>query len=83
MPGVAVVFSPLDLGAQSQVSADGHATFAFIGVNGNEDERLALAPQLEAVARKMTGEQLEVYVTGYSPVTAELAEQAGTYCRSN
>jgi RND superfamily putative drug exporter len=75
LPQVAAVFSPTDPEAQGQISSDGHSAFALIGINGNDDQRLALASRLEEAARRASTGQVEMYITGYSPISADLADQ--------
>ena len=74
-PGVASVLGPTDPGAQGQVSADGHAALASLGLSGNDRERGDRARSLQDVVASAAGDgPVEAYLTGYSPSANDLTE---------
>lgn len=73
--GVVAVFSPLQAEQQNQVSSDGHAAFALIGVTGGDDQRLELAKKLTDIATTNSIKEVQSYVTGFSALTSDLADQ--------
>lgn len=73
--GVVAVIGPLDPEAQQQVSADGKAAFALVGINGSEDDRLTLAGQLTKGVSALNTAEVQAYLTGYSPATSDLDDQ--------
>lgn len=73
--GVEGVFSPLDPQAQGQVSSDGHAALALVGLRGDDTALQALAPHLTAAAQAATTPHIAVYATGNSVATVDLAKQ--------
>ena len=78
MPLVAGVVSPLELRARDQVSADGRVAAAVVGLGGTGAERVRLAPDLiETVAATAT-EDVSVYLTGRSPLIADMVRQQRT-----
>lgn len=74
-PGVASVLGPTDPGAQGQVSADGHAALASLGLSGNDRERGDRARSLQDVVASAAGDgPVEAYLTGYSPAANDLTD---------
>ncbi len=74
-PGVVSVLGPTDPGAQDQVSADGHAALASLGLSGGDRERADRATDLQDVigAATATG-PVQAYLTGLSPQANDLTE---------
>ncbi|HET8651810.1 MAG TPA: MMPL family transporter [Gaiellaceae bacterium] len=74
-PGVAAVLGPTDPGAQGQISEDGHAALASLGLNGNDRERGDRAADLQdRIATAAGTGPVEAYLTGYSPSANDLTE---------
>lgn len=74
-PGVASVLGPTDPGAQGQVSVDGHAALASLGLSGNDRERGDRARSLQDVVDSAAGDgPVEAYLTGYSPAANDLTD---------
>lgn len=73
--GVVAVISPLDPQAQGQVSDDGHAALAVVGLRGDDTALQALAPKLTAAAKAAATAEVQVYATGNAEVTVDLAKQ--------
>ena len=75
MPGVVSVLGPTEPGARGQVSADGHAAVASLGLNGNDRQRGDRAANLQdAVAAAAGAGPVAAYLTGYSPAANDLTE---------
>ncbi|HEX5500641.1 MAG TPA: MMPL family transporter, partial [Thermomicrobiales bacterium] len=75
LPGVSGVIGPYDPRAQDQVSKDGHIAVAVVGVNGSNAARQALAPRLTEAAQSAATPAVRIYVTGSSPLIADLVAQ--------
>jgi RND superfamily putative drug exporter len=73
--GVVAVISPLDPAAQGQVSSDKHAALALVGLRGNDSALQALVPHLIQAAQSTATSQVQVYLTGNTPVNLALADQ--------
>ena len=74
-PWVASVLGPADPGAAGQVSVDGHAALASVGLNGNDRQRGGRASDLQdAVAAAAGTGPVHAYLTGYSPSANDLTE---------
>lgn len=74
-PGVVAVVSPYDPIAQGQISADQHAAFATLGLNGNDRERATRSEDLEKkVEAAVSSTGVEAYLTGYSQSANDLTE---------
>ncbi|HEX6919114.1 MAG TPA: MMPL family transporter [Actinomycetes bacterium] len=74
-PGVAALLGPTEPGAQGQVSADGHAALASLGLSGNDRERGKRASDLQDVVASAAGDgPVKAYLTGYSPAANDLTE---------
>ncbi|HEU4676932.1 MAG TPA: MMPL family transporter, partial [Motilibacteraceae bacterium] len=73
--GVVTVVGPTDPGAQGQVSADGHAALASLGLNGDDRQRAARAEDLsDTVTAAAGGGPVQAYLTGYSPAANDLTD---------
>ena len=74
-PGVVSTLSPTDPVAEGQVSEDGHAAIATLGLNGSDQERSDRAKSLQKVIESATAVgQVEANLTGYSPSANDLTE---------
>ncbi len=74
-PGVAALLGPTEPGAQDQISADGHAAIASLGLSGDDRQRADRAKSLqETIASAAAGTQVHAYLTGYSPSANDLTE---------
>ena len=72
-PGVVALLGPTDPGAQGQVSKDGHAALATLGLSGNDRQRGARASHLQEVVASAAGNgPVDAYLTGYSPAANDL-----------
>ena len=75
LSGVIEVVGPFDPLAEDQISLDGHVAVAVVGLSGSNETRLALAPRLTGAAASAATADVRVYVTGQSPLIAELVDQ--------
>src|SRR5215217_2422246 len=75
LPGVVSVIAPFDPRAESLVAEEGHVATAVVGLSGSNADRQALAPRLTQAAASAATDQVRVYVTGRSPLIAELVTQ--------
>ena len=72
-PGVVALTGPTDPGAQGQVSKDGHAALASVGLSGNDRERATRASHLQDVVAAAAGNgSVQAYLTGYSRASNNL-----------
>lgn len=85
--GVVTVISPFDPQAKGQVSADGRAALAVVGLTGDARRLPTRAADLQDAIDDAGGDGMAAYLTGYSPITndqtavesadAERAESVG------
>jgi putative drug exporter of the RND superfamily len=75
LPGVVSVISPFDPRAEGLVAEEGHVATAVVGLSGSNADRQALAPRLTRAAEQAATDEVRVYVTGRSPLIAELVAQ--------
>ena len=74
-PGVVSVIGPTDPVARGQVSTDGHAALASIGLNGDDQERSDRAKSIQdAIESAAAGGPVEANMTGYSPSANDITE---------
>ena len=74
-PGVVSVFGPTDPGARGQVSEDGHAALAILGLSGDDQERAARATSIQdAIESAAPAGPVEANLTGFSPSANDLTE---------
>jgi putative drug exporter of the RND superfamily len=74
-PGVVALVSPYDPVAQGQVSADQHAAFATMGLNGNDRQRAERSADLEKKVEAAAGlGPVQAYLTGYSQSANDLTD---------
>ena len=69
---VAGVFGPYEVGAKGQVSADGHAAIALVGILGEPRQLLANAKDLQRIVDPGAGAGVHVWLTGYAPVANDI-----------
>jgi putative drug exporter of the RND superfamily len=75
LPGVVNVIAPFDPRAEGLVAEEGHVATAVVGLSGSNADRQALAPRLTQAASSAATDEVRVYVTGRSPLIAELVTQ--------
>jgi RND superfamily putative drug exporter len=75
LPGIVSVISPFDPRAEGLVAEEGHVATAVVGLSGSNAERQALAPRLTQAAASAATDEVRIYVTGRSPLIAELVAQ--------
>ncbi len=85
--GVVTVISPFDPQARGQVSRDGRAALAVVGLKGNGHQLPTRAADLQDAIHEADKGGVAAYLTGYSPITndqtavqsadAERAESVG------
>ena len=76
LPGVVSVIAPIDSpAAEVLVAEEGHVATALVGLSGSNADRQALAPRLTQAAASAATAEVRVYVTGRSPLIAELVAQ--------
>jgi RND superfamily putative drug exporter len=72
---VVAVVSPLDVGAESQISKDKTAAYATMGLNGDDRQRADRSAELQEVVEDAVGSAaVEAYMTGYSQSSNDLTE---------
>jgi putative drug exporter of the RND superfamily len=75
MPGVVSVLGPTDAGARGQVSEDGHAALATLGLSGDDRQRSDRVASLQDTIESAAGSgRVEADLTGYSPSANDLTE---------
>jgi RND superfamily putative drug exporter len=73
--GVASLLGPTDPGARGQVSEDGHAALAALGLSGNDRQRADRASDLQdAIESAAAAGPVEANLTGFSPSANDLTE---------
>jgi RND superfamily putative drug exporter len=75
LPGVVSITSPFDPGAESLIAKDRQMATAIVAITGTNAERQALVPRLTARATDASTPYVTVYLTGSSPLIAELVAQ--------
>jgi RND superfamily putative drug exporter len=75
LPGVIDVITPYDPRAEGLISLDGHLATGIVGLSGSNAARQALVPRLTAAAESAATPEVRVYVTGRSPLIADLVAQ--------
>lgn len=69
------VVSPYAPEAGGQIAAGGHTAVAVLGWGGTQTELQHAAPQLQETVRQAATDEVEVHLTGTSPLMAALVEQ--------
>ena len=67
--GVAAVVGPFSPQARDQVSPDGRAALAVVGLRGTPDELPARAGDVQDAVRGASGGGVSAWLTGYTPIT--------------
>ncbi len=70
--GVVTVVGPFDPIAKNQVSEDGHAALALVGLEGDASSLPARAAALQRAVAGAAGAGVTADVTGFSPITNDL-----------
>lgn len=70
--GVVTAIGPFEGSAAMQISHDRHTALAVIGIDGSMSARDAVAQRLQKTVAAVTDSTVQVSVTGYSPVQADL-----------
>jgi putative drug exporter of the RND superfamily len=74
-PGVTSILGPYDPGAQGQISKDGHAALASLGLNGNDSQRGGRAKSLQDDIKSAAAKtKLQAYLTGFSPSSNDITD---------
>ena len=74
-PGVASIVGPYDPGAQGQISKDGHAALASLGLNGNDQQRGDRAKSLQDDVQSAAAKtKVQAYLTGFSPSSNDITD---------
>ncbi|MEV0766188.1 MMPL family transporter [Nocardia sp. NPDC050435] len=70
--GVLTVIGPFDPLANNQISSDGRAALAVVGLEGDSDQLPRRAHDLQQAIDNAAGDEIAAYLTGYSPITNDL-----------
>ncbi|WP_067892490.1 MMPL family transporter [Nocardia vaccinii] len=70
--GVVTAIGPFDGSASMQISRDRHTALAVVGVDGSMSARNDVAQRLQKTIAAVSDSVVQVSVTGYSPVQADL-----------
>jgi RND superfamily putative drug exporter len=66
------VAGPYDRGARGQISADGHAAIALVGLAGDPRQLVERASSLQHLVDPLAHAGVRVWLTGYSPVAKDI-----------
>jgi putative drug exporter of the RND superfamily len=72
------VAGPFDRGARGQVSSDGHAAIALVGLAGDPRQLVERATMLQHAVDPLAGAGVHVWLTGYSPVAVDITNVENT-----
>ncbi len=72
---VSEVIGPFDPRGQGQVSGDGRVAAAIVTLRGTARKRQRFVPELIRIAEGAATRDIEIYVTGQSPLLADLVRQ--------
>lgn len=72
LPGVVGAVGPFQGNPALQISADRHTAFALAGLDGSIADRVAVAMRLQSELIGLSGNDIQVRVTGYAPIQADL-----------
>lgn len=75
LPGVVSITSPYEPGAETLIAHDRQMATAIVAITGTNAERQALVSRLTARATAASTPYVTVYLTGSSPLIAELVAQ--------
>ena len=76
-PLVVRVTDPLQQGGESQVSADRSTALLIVGLRGDERARQGAIGDLNEVVESAARDDVQLYLTGSSPINAAVIEQEG------
>jgi RND superfamily putative drug exporter len=74
-PLVSDVITPFDSRAEDQVSGDGRVSAVIVNLSGTARERQRFVPELIRIAEGAATEDIQIYVTGRSPLIFDLVRQ--------
>jgi RND superfamily putative drug exporter len=66
------VAGPYARGARGQISRDGHAAIALVGIAGDPRQLIERATRLQEALDPLAGAGVHVWLTGYSPVAKDI-----------
>jgi putative drug exporter of the RND superfamily len=66
------VAGPYARGARGQISRDGHAAIALVGIAGDPRQLIERATRLQEALDPLAGGGVHVWLTGYSPVAKDI-----------
>jgi RND superfamily putative drug exporter len=66
------IAGPYGHGARGQISADGHAAIALVGIAGDSRQLVERANSLQGVVARTARAGVHVWLTGYSPVAKDI-----------
>jgi putative drug exporter of the RND superfamily len=66
------VAGPYERGARDQVSTDGHAAIALVGIAGDPRQLVERASHLQSAVDPLAGAGVRVWLTGYSPIAKDI-----------
>ncbi|HEV3320054.1 MAG TPA: efflux RND transporter permease subunit [Solirubrobacteraceae bacterium] len=66
------VAGPYDRGARGQISRDGHAAIALVGIAGDPRQLVERATLLQEAVDPLAAAGVHVWLTGYSPVAKDI-----------
>ena len=72
------VAGPFDRGARAQISRDGHAAIALVGLAGDPRQLVERATRLQHAVDPLAGAGVHVWLTGYSPVAVDITNVENT-----
>ncbi|MGA8363435.1 MAG: efflux RND transporter permease subunit [Solirubrobacteraceae bacterium] len=72
------VAGPFDRGARGQISRDGHAAIALVGLAGDPRQLVERATRLQHAVDPLAGAGVHVWLTGYSPVAVDITNVENT-----
>lgn len=71
--GVRGVLGPYEPDAVGQIASGEHAAVAVVALDGNSRQRYNRARLLQHAVKRMAGDGVHVWLTGYSPLAVDLA----------
>jgi putative drug exporter of the RND superfamily len=72
------VAGPFDRGARGQISRDGHAAIALVGLAGDPRQLVERATMLQKAVDPLAAGGVHVWLTGYSPVAVDITNVENT-----
>ena len=68
------IVGPYDRGARGQISADGHAGIALVGIAGDSRQLVERANHIQSAVDPLSRAGVKVWLTGYSPVANDITK---------